>query len=50
VNREANVAFNFNCLVETEGPLTVAGSHVRYIVIISRKRYKIKKFSLQTMN
>jgi len=28
MNRKAHVAFNFNCVVETEGLLKVTGSHV----------------------
>ena len=29
MNRQAKVACNFNCLIETDGLLKVSGSHVR---------------------
>jgi len=48
MNRKANAACN--SLIETGGLLRIAGSHVHYEVVISRKRCKIETMLQQIMN
>jgi len=43
-----HMAYNFNCIVETEGLLKLTGSRVHWKSVLSWKRCKLEMLLLQT--